>query len=78
MGFEDRDADILEKAHLRRKNCMSSILYKQAGNSVVVDVLESILRGIERFEKWGFWYFNTNTNLPFIGFDNGKEWKLMV
>lgn len=51
MGFEDEDEDILEKAHPRRKNCMSSILYKQAGNSVVVDVLESILRGIERLEK---------------------------
>ena len=48
MGFEDEDADILEKAHPRRKNCMSSILYKQAGNSVVVDVLESILREIEK------------------------------
>ena len=39
MGFEDEDVDILEKTHPRRKNCMSSTLYKQAVNSVVVDVL---------------------------------------
>ena len=51
MGFEDEDVHILEKAHPRRKNCMSSILYKQAGNSVVVDVLERILKEIERLEK---------------------------
>lgn len=51
MGFEDEDVDILEKAHPRRKNCMSSILYKQAGNSVVVNVLESLLKEIERLKK---------------------------
>lgn len=51
MGFEDEDVDIFEKEHPRRKNCMSSILYKQAGNSVVVDVLVGILREIDRLEK---------------------------
>ena len=51
MGFEDEDVDILEKTHPRRKNCMSSIVYKKAGNSVVVDVLERILKEIERLEK---------------------------
>lgn len=43
IGFTDTDIDKLEKVHPKRKNCTSSILYKQAGNSIVVDVLESIL-----------------------------------
>ncbi len=29
------------------KNCMSSILYKQAGNSIVVNVLEEIVKEIQ-------------------------------
>ena len=53
MGFENEDVDILKRAHPRRKNCMSSILYKQAGNSVVVDVLKGILKEIERLENEG-------------------------
>lgn len=48
MGFDDKDIDILEKTHPRRKDCTSSILYKQAGNSIVVDVLEAILEEIIR------------------------------
>ncbi len=46
MGFKDSDFDKLIKVFPRRKNCMSSILYKQAGNSIVVDVLEEIIREI--------------------------------
>lgn len=44
MGFDDRDIDKLEKVHPRRKNCTSSKLYKQAGNSIVVDVLMAIIK----------------------------------
>lgn len=43
MGFENQDVDKLEEIFPRRKGCMSSILYKQAGNSIVVDVLEAIV-----------------------------------
>ncbi len=48
MGFNDKDVDVLETVHPRRKNCTSSKLYKQAGNSIVVNVLEAILIEIVR------------------------------
>ncbi len=51
MGFSDSDVDILEKTHPRRKNCTSSILYKEAGNTIVVDVLMSILREVRKIDK---------------------------
>ena len=44
MGFDDSDIDKLEEVHPRRKNCTSSKLYKQAGNSIVVDILMAILK----------------------------------
>ena len=50
MGFDDSDIDKLEKIHPRRKNCTSSKLYKQAGNSIVVDVLMAIIKEIHRME----------------------------
>ena len=50
MGFDDIDINKLEEAHPRRKNCTSSKLYKQAGNSIVVDVLMSIIKEIHRME----------------------------
>jgi len=46
MGFDDSDFDKLINIFPRRKNCMSSILYKQAGNSIVVNVLEEIIKEI--------------------------------
>ncbi|MDU5087098.1 MAG: DNA (cytosine-5-)-methyltransferase [Anaerococcus vaginalis] len=46
MGFDDSDIDKLEEIHPRRKKCTSSKLYKQAGNSIVVDVLMAIIREI--------------------------------
>ena len=46
MGFDDSDIDKLEGVHPRRKNCTSSKLYKQAGNSIVVDVLMCIISSI--------------------------------
>ena len=50
MGFDDSDIDKLEGVHPRRKNCTSSKLYKQAGNSIVVDVLIAIIKEIHRME----------------------------
>lgn len=38
MGFDDEDFNKAEKV------CSNSQLYKQAGNSIVVNVLEAILR----------------------------------
>lgn len=46
MGFDDCDIDKLEEVHPRRKNCTSSKLYKQAGNSIVVDVLMAIIKAL--------------------------------
>lgn len=50
MGFDDSDIDKLEEVHPRRKNCTSSKLYKQAGNSIVIDVLIAIIKEIHRME----------------------------
>lgn len=50
MGFDDSDVDKLEEIHPRRKNCTSSKLYKQAGNSIVVDILMAIIKEIYRME----------------------------
>lgn len=50
MGFDDSDIDKLEEVHPRRKNCTSSKLYKEAGNSIVVDVLMAIIKEIHRME----------------------------
>ena len=50
MGFDDSDIDKLEEVHPRRKNCTSSKLYKQAGNSIVVDILMAITKEIHRME----------------------------
>lgn len=50
MGFDDSDIDKLEEIHPRRKKCTSSKLYKQAGNSIVVDVLIAIIKEIRRME----------------------------
>ncbi|HGD2468134.1 TPA: DNA cytosine methyltransferase [Streptococcus agalactiae] len=50
MGFDDSDINKLEEAHPRRKNCTSSKLYKQAGNSIVVDILMAIIKEIHRME----------------------------
>lgn len=50
MGFDDSDIDKLEEVHPRRKNCTSSKLYKQAGNSIVVDILMAIIKEIHIME----------------------------
>ena len=42
MGFDDEDFDKLRAIYPPRKGKLSSILYKHAGNSIVVNVLEGI------------------------------------
>ncbi|QWQ39563.1 DNA (cytosine-5-)-methyltransferase [Gemella sp. zg-570] len=46
MGFSDDDFNKLREIYPEKENKTSSILYKQAGNSIVVDVLEAILKEI--------------------------------
>ncbi|WP_330508927.1 hypothetical protein [Lachnoclostridium sp. Marseille-P6806] len=48
MGFDDEDFDKIRAIYPKRPGKTSSILYKQAGNSIVVDVLEAILNEIYR------------------------------
>lgn len=50
MGFEEEDYKILAKLHNKKENAMNTILYKQAGNSIVVNILESIIKNIAK--KW--------------------------
>ena len=50
MGFDDEDFNKLRSIYKQRKGTTSSILYKQAGNSIVVNVLEAILKEIVRME----------------------------
>ncbi len=52
MGFTDDDFNKISPLFPRRKGCTSSILYKQAGNSIVVNVLEEIIKEIVRIEKY--------------------------
>lgn len=44
IGFTDDDFDKLREVYPEKENKTSSILYKQAGNSIVVDVLEAIIK----------------------------------
>ena len=46
MGFDDEEFNRLKAIYPGRKGKLSSILYKQAGNSIVVNVLEAILKEI--------------------------------
>lgn len=48
MGFDDKDFNKLRAIYPQRKGTTSSILYKQAGNSIVVNVLEAILTYLYR------------------------------
>lgn len=43
MGFTDDDFSKLREVYQEKENKTSSILYKQAGNSIVVNVLEAIV-----------------------------------
>lgn len=42
MGFDDADFDLMLKEFPQKENCRSATLYALAGNSIVVQVLESI------------------------------------
>lgn len=44
MGFDDEDFNKALKEHPNRKGCQNGVLYKQAGNSIVVPILESIFK----------------------------------
>ena len=44
LVFDDSDIDKLEEVPSKRKNWTSSKLYKQAGNSIVIDVLMAIIK----------------------------------
>lgn len=44
MGFDDEDFKLAEAEHPRRQNYLNGTLYHQAGNSIVVDVLEAIFK----------------------------------
>lgn len=48
MGFDEEDFNKLRAIYPQRKGTTSSILYKQAGNSIVVNVLEAILTYLYR------------------------------
>lgn len=46
MGFDDDDYERALKEHPGKENKLNGTLYHQAGNSIVVDVLESIFKSI--------------------------------
>lgn len=50
MGFSEKDFRKLREVFSEKEKTTSSILYKQAGNSIVVPVLESILKQITEGE----------------------------
>ena len=51
MGFSKEDFKRLREIYPENEKTTSSILYKQAGNSIVVPVLESILKEITKGEE---------------------------
>ena len=51
MGFSEEDFRRLREIYPEKEKTTSSILYKQAGNSIVVPVLESILKEITKGEE---------------------------
>lgn len=46
MGFDDKDFEAALKATPGRAGCLNNSLYKQAGNSIVVPILESIFKEV--------------------------------
>ncbi|MGL5655388.1 MAG: DNA cytosine methyltransferase [Fusobacteriaceae bacterium] len=44
MGFDDEDFSKALKEHPSREGCQNGVLYKQAGNSIIVPILESIFK----------------------------------
>ena len=46
MGFTDEDFNAALKVTPTRNNCLNNVLYRQAGNSIVVPVLEAIFKEV--------------------------------
>lgn len=46
MGFDDKDFETALKAIPGRVGCLNNSLYKQAGNSIVVPILEAIFKEV--------------------------------
>ena len=56
MGFEDIDYENALREHKGTQGKLNGTLYKQAGNSIVVQVLEAIFRellGVDKCENYG-------------------------
>src|SRR5699024_12692570 len=51
MGFDDEDFYKAANEHPTRKNTTNGTLYKQAGNSIVVQVLEAIFEEVLKVIK---------------------------
>lgn len=51
MGYSDEDFSMLRGIYPEKKGKKSSILYKQAGNSIVVNVLVSILKELIKMQE---------------------------
>ena len=55
MGFDDEDFDTAKEAlnntHYNGRDKSNSQLYKQAGNSIVINVLEGVLRNLFLVEQ---------------------------
>lgn len=53
MGFDDEDfykcRELYPVRYIRGKECKCGILYKQAGNSIVVDVLQAIVKELIKY-----------------------------
>lgn len=52
MGFDDEDFEQILKEYPGRKNQRNATLYKLAGNSIVVDVLESIFEELLKLNQF--------------------------
>jgi DNA (cytosine-5)-methyltransferase 1 len=50
MGFSDEDFDAVLKTHPGRSGSLNGTMYKLAGNSIVVDVLEAIFKELLKNE----------------------------
>ena len=54
MGFEDTDYENALREHKGTQGKLNGTLYKQAGNSIVVQVLEAIFRELLGVDKYEF------------------------
>ncbi|WP_078816910.1 MULTISPECIES: DNA cytosine methyltransferase [Sporosarcina] len=66
MCFDDEDFNAAEKEHPRRRDFLNGTLYHQAGNSIVVDVLEAIFDVLLSSEQPNDFIQETNGQLRWI------------